>query len=83
MRVTIKTNFNPDDFRRKLEKAALESVKKQIQQRVRSVACPVHGQAATVSFSGSSVERLGVRFSGCCEEGIAAAKATLPLKRSV
>jgi hypothetical protein len=80
--VTFRTNFNPDDFRRKLEEAALESVKKQIEQRVRSSRCPVHGASASVSFSGTSVDRLNVRLSGCCDEGVAAAKATLPLKRS-
>jgi hypothetical protein len=80
--MSIKFNFNADEFRRKLEKATIESFKKQVQERVRHAPCPVHRRTATVTFSGTDLRSLRTDLRACCEQGLEAAKGTLPLKRS-
>lgn len=83
MRFSFKAAFDPDDLRRKLEAAALKSVRKQVEQRVRSARCPVHGIGATTVSFGGGHRNLGIQLRSCCEQGLKAAQATLPLKRSV
>ena len=82
MSIKFTSNFNADSFGRQLDRAAAESVKQQIQDRLRRAPCPVHGRTATVSFTGSDIRSLQSNLSSCCEDGLEAAKAVLPLTRS-
>lgn len=57
-------NVRSDQIGKKMERAALEHGKKQIQEGVRRIRCPVHGTTARVTAIGRD---LSWKVEGCCE----------------
>lgn len=68
---------NPNDLGNVLERAVLESAKKAIIERVGSVRCPQHGQAAKIIYKGHSLDKLSFEVEGCCEALIGTVKYKL------
>lgn len=64
--MNVKFDFNAKEFEKQIVKATAEAVAK----KLRSVRCPDHGQAPTVTFKAKSVKDLSWEIKGCCEKVI-------------
>ena len=58
-------------FTKLLSEEALRLTRKELEQAVRRVRCPVHGQAARLRFTGRRCGRLEWVVDGCCQSLIA------------
>jgi hypothetical protein len=80
LKLTFEINgrkVDPNNMADALEAAMLSAVRGNIEQRLSTVRCPVHGSAPTVTCKGSSLERLSFSVSGCCNELIETTKRAL------
>lgn len=60
--------FDPNAFRRDLEKAVVQAGTKAIQSRIDDVRCPVHGTRARSRPQGATLRDVRVTAEGlCCE----------------
>jgi len=60
-----------------LKAAVLKSVQDLIAAKVSAVRCPVHGEGPKIVAHGSSLDKLSMTVSGCCQELIDQATARL------
>ena len=67
-------NVCSDQIGKEIERAALAHGKKQIQQNVSRIRCPVHGKTARVT---TSAHDLSWKVEGCCDALIVRVKKAL------
>jgi hypothetical protein len=69
----VDCKFTAPDLEKLVMKAAAEAVTKKVEK----VRCPVHGQYAHVTVSGSNTKNLSFRVNGCCKQLIDQVQAGL------
>ncbi|MDX2107999.1 MAG: hypothetical protein SFY67_16500 [Candidatus Melainabacteria bacterium] len=72
--------FNPDEFKKQIEKVAYKSAANHVAQEsgIDKLICPTHGKKPiTIPFQNKSRNRAEMRFEFCCEELKASAQKLL------
>jgi hypothetical protein len=71
-RITMEVDgkpVNPENFADELKRATYRSIEQGIVDQVSELRCPVHGEAADVTLSGSvETDDLRMTFKTCCED---------------
>ena len=55
----------------------LDSFKRATESKVCGLRCPTHGRTPQVRFTGSSLQDVTIRMSGCCEKLMQLANAAI------
>ena len=59
---------SPQNWGNAVERALLENLKEQIQDKLRGVRCAEHNQQPRVTVAGSSLDQLSFQVHGCCQK---------------
>jgi len=66
--INFSMQFDEKKFMKSIKKTMVKATKSHIDQKIKNLCCPIHGQRAKLTSKGRNLNNLSWLVEGCCQE---------------